>query len=149
MPPTKSVMSEAAERALVAGMAPDDAAVELETEMIQVSLQQNGGNQCRAARELRMHRGGRRTSSSSIKLRNRGRRRLPMNGASIRAELRDGMVRRRSEGPLPGSSAGLCARVGSGNLYVQERAPGCEARSGNGEAQSPADRRPPQTGSAR
>jgi hypothetical protein len=54
--PTKSVMSEAAERALVAGMTPDDAGVELETEMIQLSLQQNGGNQCRAARDLRMHR---------------------------------------------------------------------------------------------
>jgi DNA-binding protein Fis len=51
-----SVMAEAAGLALLAGMTPNDAAVELEIEMIELSLQQNRANQCRTARELHMHR---------------------------------------------------------------------------------------------
>jgi hypothetical protein len=51
-----SVMTEAAGLALLAGMTPDAAAVELETAMIELKLQQNRGNQCLTASDLRMHR---------------------------------------------------------------------------------------------
>lgn len=51
-----TLIARTAEQMLLAGMTPTEAAAVLRTQMIELKLEQEQGNQCHTARELRMHR---------------------------------------------------------------------------------------------